>query len=165
MIRVSFLPPELTRWDLAEADTICVFVFEDQRPPRGAAGLLDWRLCGRLSRLLIRERFAGREREKLLAPLGGRLPWKRMLVVGAGASRSFDENVYRGCLTVALDTLSALGAQRYVLSLPGRAEGRIAPRRALEILREIGRAHDTEALVVEAPSSQKEMADVVRGHP
>jgi hypothetical protein len=162
MIRLSFLPPELGRWDSAEAEAICVFVFEDQRPPRGAAGLLDWRLCGRLSRWMRQGRLSGRRGERLLAPLAGRLPWPRLVVIGAGPQGSFEENVYRSCVRDALATLLGIGAGRYVLALPGRAEGRIAPRRALEILREEGRAYNTEALVVEASAAQKEMAEAAR---
>ncbi|HJZ83596.1 MAG TPA: M17 family peptidase N-terminal domain-containing protein [Polyangia bacterium] len=162
MIRLSFLPPELARWDGAEADALCVFVFEDQRPPRGAAGLADWRLCGRLSRWLVQGRLTGRRGERLLTPLQSRLPWARLLVLGAGAQAAFDEAAYRACVRDALRTLAGVGARRYVLALPGRAEGRIAPRRALEILREEGRPYDTEALVVEGAAAQKEMAEAVR---
>jgi hypothetical protein len=162
VIRLGFLPPDLGRWDGAEADALCVFVFEDQRPPRGAAGLLDWRLCGQLSRWLSGGRLTGRRGERLLAPLGGRLPWAKVVVLGAGGQGGFDEQVYRSAVRDALGTLSGIGARRYVLALPGRAEGRIAPRRALEILREEGRAYDTEALVVEASGAQKEMAEAAR---
>jgi hypothetical protein len=162
VIRLSFLPPELSRWDASEAAVACVFVFEDQRPPRGACGLVDWRLCGRLSQWLLSGKLTGRRGERLLAPLGGRLPWPRLLVLGAGTQTSFDENVYRSCLRDALVTLQGIGAPRYVLALPGRAEGRISPRRALEILREEGRPFHTEALVVETAGAQKEMAEAAR---
>ena len=162
MIRLSFLPPELGRWDGAEAEAVCVFVFDDQRPPRGAAGLVDWRLCGRLSRWLQSGQLHGRRGERLLAPLHGRLPWKKLVVLGAGPQAAFDDVAYRACVRDALRTLAGVGARRYVLALPGRVEGHIAPRRAIEILREEGRPYDTEALVVEAAAAQKEMAEAAR---
>jgi hypothetical protein len=45
----SFLPVDLLRWDRGPGgDALVVPVWSDVRPLRGAAGLLDWRLCGRL---------------------------------------------------------------------------------------------------------------------
>lgn len=163
MIRLSFLPPELPRWDATEAEAICVFLFEDQRPPRGATGLLDWRLCGRLSRWIRQGRVSGRLGERLLMPLGGRLPWRLMVLSGAGPEAGFGEEAFRGCLRDALETMGKLGLTRYVMALPGRSEGRIAPRRAVEILREEGQSYQTEALVIESSASQKEMAEAARG--
>jgi hypothetical protein len=158
MIRVGFVPPELPRWDGVAADALCLFLFEDQRPPRGAAGLADWRLCGRLSAWIKGGRIAGRRGEKLLSPLGAQLPWGRLLVLGAGASRGFDESTYREVVRDALAALAGLGVPRVVMALPGRAEGHISPRRALEILRDEGENYDVEILVVEAQSVQKELS-------
>ena len=68
-MRVSLLPIELTRWDqAAPGDAICVSVWSDVRPLRGAAGLLDWRMCGRLSALVAAGKVTGAEGEQTLFP-------------------------------------------------------------------------------------------------
>ena len=45
---LSVLPLDLARWDESARDCLVLPVFRDDRPLRGAAGLADWRLCGRL---------------------------------------------------------------------------------------------------------------------
>ncbi|HTA18129.1 MAG TPA: peptidase M17, partial [Polyangia bacterium] len=68
-MNVSLLPVELARWDqAAPADAVCVPVWTDVRPLRGAAGLLDWRLCGRLSTMLASGKVTGAEGEQTLFP-------------------------------------------------------------------------------------------------
>ena len=49
---ISVLPLDLERWDEVPRDCLVLSVFKDDRPLRGAAGLADWRMCGRLSRLV-----------------------------------------------------------------------------------------------------------------
>jgi hypothetical protein len=58
---VSFLASDLGKWDSLEQvpETLVLPFFADERPLRGAAGLCDWRLCGRLSRLLQSSSVAG----------------------------------------------------------------------------------------------------------
>jgi hypothetical protein len=60
-VSVSFLASDLGKWDQLEnaPETLVLPFFSDERPLRGAAGLCDWRLCGRLSRMLQAGRVAG----------------------------------------------------------------------------------------------------------
>ncbi|MDH3842567.1 MAG: hypothetical protein OES69_01410, partial [Myxococcales bacterium] len=52
MIVYDFIPPEQSSMDELQTELILLPFFEDERPLRGAAGLIDWRLCGALSRRL-----------------------------------------------------------------------------------------------------------------
>ena len=54
------------------------------RPLKGQAGMVDWRLNGSLSELILKDRFDGKRGEALLMPLNGRLPAKELLVLGLG---------------------------------------------------------------------------------
>src|SRR5829696_10536966 len=104
---LHFLPFELPRWDALalpgrgpEApplpSALALGVFTDERPLRGAAGLCDWRLCGRLSRLLRSERLSGRADEVvMLPPARARLPFTRLMLFGMGEQRAFGEPRYR----------------------------------------------------------------------
>ncbi len=84
-----------------ESACAVVGVFDDQRPLRGGAGLVDWRLCGRLGALLHEGRLAGRW---ALLSGEGRLGTPRVLVGALGESRGFD--------TSRLATFTAEAAQR-----------------------------------------------------
>jgi len=104
---LHFLPFELPRWDALALPgrapdaaplpaALALGVFTDERPLRGAAGLCDWRLCGRLSRLLRADRLSGRVDEVvMLPPARARLPFSRLMLFGLGDQRGFDEHRYR----------------------------------------------------------------------
>jgi leucyl aminopeptidase len=70
--------------DGLDVDTLVVLVTQDQRPLQGAAGLLDWRLCGYLSGLLVEHAATGRVGEYVLTHPFGRVPVTRVLLVGVG---------------------------------------------------------------------------------
>ena len=59
---LSVLPLDLARWDESARDCLVLPVFKDDRPLRGAAGLADWRLCGRLRSEGVAQHEAGAPR-------------------------------------------------------------------------------------------------------
>jgi hypothetical protein len=69
----------------APADTILALVPEDERPLRGDAGLIDWRLCGLVSEHLRTGYVTGQLGEAVLLPGDRPLSPARILLVGAGA--------------------------------------------------------------------------------
>jgi hypothetical protein len=167
-MNVSFLASDLGKWDAAEGvpETLVLPFFADERPLRGAAGLCDWRLCGRLSRMLQSSRVAGKWGETTLYPPGKRLPWGRLLLVGLGAADRFDEKAAREASRVIAEKMTKLSTPRYALVPPGRSTGRLSARRALEIyLEEARAAHASgELVVVESVAGQKEAAELTRSH-
>jgi hypothetical protein len=182
MVNVGFLAPELGRWDMLEGasapDALILTFFTDERPLRGAAGLCDWRLCGRLSRLLIAGRLSGTFGETTLYPAGRRLPFQRLVLFGLGAADRFDENVARDAARRLTTVMAGLGLERPALVPPGRSTGRLSARRALEIyLEEVaaapaaseasgsGDVRPIDLAVVESPAGQKEAADLARRGP
>jgi hypothetical protein len=81
----ELLPASLEALDeLFGFDAICAFLPSDERPFQGALGLLDWRLCGALSRVARSGFFAASPSERLLLPSDGRVPPGRVFVVGLG---------------------------------------------------------------------------------
>jgi hypothetical protein len=172
MTSVAFLAPDLTRWDLIDEATapgaLVLPLFSDERPLRGAAGLCDWRLCGRLSRLCAAGRVQGAFGETTLYPpsAGGRrrLPFPKLVLFGLGPSERFDEPHARAAARRILDVVARLGITRCALAPPGRSTGRLSARRALELfLDEAARAQaPAELVVVESTAGQKEAADLAR---
>ena len=162
-MELRFVARELHRLDDTPAEVIACAMWSDERPMRGLAGLLDWRLAGRVSRL-AREAFADGSVGEIVCLQGRpRLPYEKVIVVGAGERAKFDEDVFRVAVAALLRTLEGLRVQRAVVELPGRATDQIAPERAAEIVLDAVRdsdAHDAHDAwwLVEPPAAQAKIA-------
>lgn len=172
---LQFLPVELARWDAVSADALVagtlvadalvVTLFSDERPLRGAAGLADWRLCGRLSRLVRSGRFTGARGESLLLPPARRrLPFERVVMFGLGASDEFEETHYRFEVRRMREVLERAQLRRYFVQLPGRSTGIVAARRALEMWLEAAAQdrYQNDVTVLDSAGGQREMSEVLR---
>lgn len=159
-MEVFFLPVDLGRWDeSARGDLLAVPVWSDVRPLRAAAGLVDWRLCGKLSDCLRDRRFSGAEGEKLLLPTH-RFPWPTVLVLGVGSSGEFSEERCRTALAAILGTARGLSKTALALALPGRDIGRLDPERALALLLAIAEKEAPPSMqitVIDSPAALKTM--------
>lgn len=73
------------RVDDVESDLLMVPFFQEEKPPRGDAGWVDWRLYGKLSHWLLEGKIVDRPFESLLLTSEGkfRSPW--ILLVGLGS--------------------------------------------------------------------------------
>jgi hypothetical protein len=118
---VTTVPLTLDALDPLPVDTLCLFVPEDERPLTGAAGYVDWRLCGQLSRLLVDGFFKGARGESLLLPSNGRIGPGRVVVLGLGpGGEALHEAVLRSALSQAADVLNRARVDSVALELPGR---------------------------------------------
>jgi hypothetical protein len=137
---------------------------EGERPPHGVAGLVDWRLAGRLSEL-IRTGFArGEVGEVLLLPGRPKLSFEKVVIFGIGRGANFNEQIYRGIVERLLGTLEGLKVRSAVVELPGRHLDCIAPERAVEVLFSYaGGRHEHDLwTLVEPPAAQRAIARVLR---
>ena len=100
-------------------DSLCVFVGEDERPLRGAAGFLDWRLGGALSRVMVSGFFVGAPNDTLLLPTGGRIAIPRVFAIGLGKTQGLTEELLAGSLRTAAFVLGKAHVQSVALELPG----------------------------------------------
>ncbi|HEY2900065.1 MAG TPA: M17 family peptidase N-terminal domain-containing protein [Polyangia bacterium] len=167
-MQIGFLPVELARWDQAKpGELLTVGFWSDVRPLRGAPGLLDWRLCGKLSAWIASGKVVGTDGEQTLFPSGGRLPWKLVLVAGLGRRADFTEKKFRAVVHRIVKTMRGLGLQRVAMALPGRGESTGIPaRRALDLVihesEEVQPGILTDLTVIDVPTAQKEMTDLLR---
>jgi hypothetical protein len=159
---LSVLPLDLARWDETARDCLVLPVFKDDRPLRGAAGLVDWRLCGRLSRLLKTSRATADAGETMLMPPGRRLRFKRILWFGLGDAKGYTDERFRRDLRWILRVVSSAGASDWSLQAPGRASGLIGARRAVEILLEDEELSAQPITLLEDPAGQKDIAELLR---
>jgi hypothetical protein len=107
---------------LGGVDALCLFVAEDDRPLPGAAGFVDWRLCGHLSALLREAFFSGQQGERLLLPGDGRLPCARLFVLGLGRRSALSRARLAEVLAEAARVLTLAQAGAVALEVPGAGQ-------------------------------------------
>jgi hypothetical protein len=158
----SILPLDLARWDETKRDCLVLSVFKDERPLRGAAGLADWRLCGRLSRLVKANKVNAESREAMMLPPGRRLAFSRILWFGLGESKGYSDDRFRKDLSWILSVVAKANITDYALQAPGRASGLIGARRAIEIMLDDQAITDQPVTLIEDPAGQKDIAELLR---
>lgn len=159
---LNVLPLDLSRWDETARDCLVLPVFRDDRPLRGAAGLADWRLCGRLSRLIKANKATGDAGETLLLPPGRRLRWKRVMWFGLGDAKGYSDDRFRKDVAWIRDVVRGAGAADWSMQAPGRASGVIGARRAVELMLEDATLAAQSITLLEDPAGQKDIAELLR---
>jgi hypothetical protein len=122
-------PAELSLEVLARAgvDAVAAFV-GPARPFPGLAGLIDWRLCGAVSRAVLDGTFVPERGEVLLLPGGRRLPARRVVCFGLP-----DESAEEAGAAVAraAGVLARAGCRSLAVQLPGATGGEATGGEAL----------------------------------
>jgi hypothetical protein len=111
------------------AEILLLFHLEDEPAPRGRLGQVDWILCGAVSRLRARGKFAGERGTAALLSPGGKLKADRVLVVGLGRQADLSMVTLYRLAYQAAHTILHLGCTRVALEPPFRAFPRDAPLR------------------------------------
>jgi len=118
-VRLSFADAGLPALDaLTDIDAVCLFLPEDQRPLRGLAGYLDWRLCGGLSRILKEGRFVGALSDALLFPTSGRLGCARVFCFGVGKRAELSAASFGRLVKKACESMTLAGSRAFATELP-----------------------------------------------
>ncbi len=104
----------------------------DERPLRGPAGRLDWRLCGLLSRYLIRERYTGQLGEDMLVTTVRRLPFQGVFLFGLGRTGEIDASLARQLSARAAGVLLKANVGSAVLGIWDLTRERITFEEGLE---------------------------------
>jgi len=147
---LRFTTPELRKLDLLGTEVIVCAIAADERPPHGVTGLLDFRLAGKISRLIESGFATGKVGEVLLIPGKPKLPFDKLLLFGVGKQSEFNDPVFRAVLDKILRTLEGLRARTAVVELPGRHFDAISPEHAADILLESAggqKEHDVWTLI------------------
>jgi hypothetical protein len=147
---LRFTTPELRKLDLVGTEVIVSTLASDERPPHGVTGLLDFRLAGRISKLIQSGFATGRVGEVVLVPGKPKLPFDKLLLFGIGRQLDFNDPVFRAVLDKMLRTLEGLRVRSAVVELPGRHFDAISPERAADILLESAggqKEHDVWTLI------------------
>jgi hypothetical protein len=159
---ITSLPLDLYKWEDRSRDALCISVFDDERPLRGVAGLVDWRMCGRLSKLLLSKKSTGASGETLMLPAGKKLPMTRIFWFGLGPSKGYGEDRMRNDVRWIAEVLRAANAGECALQLPGRSLGLIGARRAIELVLDDTQMRGLNLTIIDDASGNKDIADVLR---
>jgi hypothetical protein len=164
MLDLRFVARDLRRLDELSAEVVACGVFRDTRPLTGLAGLLDWRLAGRLSRLAKEEFLLGEVGELLALPVRPRLPFDKLIVAGLGPRGAFGDSTFERVLERLMTALADLHVKKAVVELPGRGDDAITAERAAEILLERLGDEERDALtLVEDPGDQQRIERHAQG--
>ena len=143
------------------ADVAVVPLFAGERPLRGAAGRVDWRLCGRLSHLFAAGRLSGEFGEAVLIPGGGGMRSPRVLGLGLGERECLDTVIWEDWVADVLARVRSLAARNAVVALPD-AGGAIADRLTAVARHAAGWDATAEIAIAPEPGDVSEVADWLR---
>ncbi|MBL93144.1 MAG: hypothetical protein CMH56_15190 [Myxococcales bacterium] len=124
------LPLTLAQLDRLQADTLMVGIHQDVRPLKGAAGFIDWRLCGEISNLLRNQSFHGEPGEVLLISGRGRLPAIRIFLMGWGPVKASVIECQKRCEQM-VRSIEMAGAHKVAIALPEPCEALITPAESM----------------------------------
>lgn len=159
-MEINYAPITLDSFDTMGCEALVAPLYEDQRPPKAVAGLVDWRMCGMLSKLVMRGRVTGSEGELLLVPPRPRMPFDKIFVYGAGSAGCASRASFTSLVGFMLNTLAAAHVRTCAFSFPrGDAESLSAEVAAEELSRLLrGRVELDELIILWDGPDQKPFA-------
>ncbi|MCL2823269.1 MAG: leucyl aminopeptidase [Polyangiaceae bacterium] len=133
-MELRFVSPDMRQLCAVGGEVLACCMFEDERPVRGLAGLLDWRMAARLSNYMSSGTLSGKLGEKTLIPGKPRIPFEIVLLFGMGQKNRFTERVFLQIVSGIVDTLSGMRVRKAVLERPGRHIETIDAIRATQLI-------------------------------
>lgn len=102
----------------APAEALLTAIPEDERPLRGDAGHLDWRLGGEISRLLVSGYLSGQRDEAVLIPGGAMLGADRVILIGVGRGVGLAGHNLQRAFRMVAGKLLGLRLESCALAMP-----------------------------------------------
>ncbi len=116
----------------ARADIVVVTFFEDERPLSGAAGRVDWRLCGKLSELIVSGKLTGAAGDAVLVTPRGAIRAPILVALGLGLRRDFGADALEAIACDAASRSLALRSGNVALPLPSSESTGIPLRKRVD---------------------------------
>ena len=158
--------PTLKSIDGLQHELLLLAHFADERPPRGVGGLVDWRLNGLFSQMVLSGRLTGQWGEQLLYPQKKRLAVPQLIYFGLGDRQEYGKERFQAVTRRMFQTIVGLGCRSFATVLPGRDGIKLFPGQLIEIwLHEFGKMLDKtgtcvsqyDVLLLEPPAIQAEI--------
>ena len=163
-MHVRFAAPDWKSLDVLQSEAILAPFFKDERPLTGVLGLIDWRLCGFVSRLILDGVVVGSLGETVLVPLRPRFAADKLFLFGLGEQAQWDESLQQSVTERMLNVGTAARVRALALVLPGRSTGKVRAAAAMEsfVRATANRREPDEVVLIESPEAQKEMAPILQ---
>jgi len=129
-----FVAPSLAKLDELDTEVLVATLHTDVRPARGVVGLCDFRMGGRISKLLRSGFVTGSFGEVVMVPGKPFLSFDKILLFGAGSHAELTLARFQSLVVSFYQRLSKLRARVAVVELPGRAHSIISPTDAAHVL-------------------------------
>jgi hypothetical protein len=110
--------------DLPKHKCLALGIFEDEKPPRGICGFIDWRLNGMISREIKRERIRGEFEEKIIIPFLPRIGSEMLLLFGLGKVSDINYDKIYNAAYLVTKTVDKMTLDSFAFDLYG--EGRLS---------------------------------------
>ncbi len=133
-MQFRFVTPSLAKLDELDLEVLVATFHSDVRPCRGIVGLCDFRMGGRLSKLLTSGFVTGAWGEVLMLPGKPFLTVDKLLLFGAGPEHELDAERAKALIHDYFVRLDKLRARAAAVELPGRANGVLSPAEAARLL-------------------------------
>lgn len=102
--------------DRLEAESVVAFYFSDKKLLEGPAALLDWRLDGQLTRMLLSGDVLGKAGEHVMLQNNGKLKSDWVLFVGGGQWAGLSEETHASLIRHMLKVASQAGFTKISLA-------------------------------------------------
>lgn len=111
--------------DKMECLNLALGLFSDERSPRGAGGLIDWRLNGLISRKLAGGWLSGAFQEELILFCPGRIKAEAILFYGLGVAGDLATGRLYEAGRGMTSTMIGISRPDFALALPGSCQCRL----------------------------------------
>lgn len=115
-------------FDRVESPLASLPIFSDVRPMSHISGLVDWRLNGKLSHMMEKDRIEGHAGESLMIPTQGRLNSETLVLYGLGKRNDWDPIQAESTFIPWVEKLTRLGQERWLLSFSDLTDDLLAWR-------------------------------------
>ena len=133
MVRVRAVAGDIAT---VAADALVVNLFEGITSPSGGTGAVDKALDGAISSLIADGEVKGKQGETVVVHTFGRLPAKRVVVLGLGKRDTFSTDVVREASASAARTLRRMGVRKATSLIHGAGIGGLDPEASAQAITE-----------------------------
>ena len=133
MISITPVNADLPALDCVCDDAMVALIYSDEKPPRGLAGLIDWRTDGTISRMSAGGKITGEFAECVLFSTNNRTSCGFILFFGLGRKRELTLERLRNAGAIVGAKLGKANVKRFALGMPTAEEDRIPWSEALAI--------------------------------
>ena len=134
-LQIGVASASLQGLDALGVDALVLLPCASERPLRGVNGYCDWRLNGRLSRMLEQGVFSAQPEEALLTDTRERIGAERIFLFGQGGDAPRDFPGWRDRFLATLPALQKAGVKSFATELPPSPPAGDLPDQAREVRR------------------------------